>query len=305
MLAAAGHVVTGTTRSLEKARFIRAAGAVPEVLDALDANQVRAAVKRARPEVIVHQLTAIPAKFDLRRFDEEFAMTNRLRTEATDHLLAAAREVGCRRIIAQSYAGWNYARTGGWIKTEEDPLVSLPEPAFRNSLQAILHLESAVTKEPGIEGFVLRYGGFYGPGTSLSYGGSTLQEVQNRSVPVIGKGTGYWSFIHIDDAAGATLAALQASEPGIYNIVDDEPAPVSQWLPYLAEVIGAKPPMHVPAWLGRIVGGAHLVAMMTEVRGASNQKAKRLLDWKLKWPSWREGFRSGLRDGLADLRIAS
>jgi nucleoside-diphosphate-sugar epimerase len=204
--------------------------------------------------------------------------------------------VGCRRFIAQSYAGWPYARSGGWIKNEEDALLSSPEAGIRETFQAILHLESAVRGESAIEGFVLRYGSFYGPGTSLGGGGFFLDDVRRRRMPVIGKGTGYWSFVHVDDAASATLAAVSAKSPGVYNICDDEPAPVSEWLPFLAEAIGAKPPMHIPRWLGRIAIGTHGVAMMTEARGASNQKAKSQLPWRLKWPSWRKGFRQGLGD---------
>jgi len=299
MLVSAGHTVTGTTRSWDRAEAIGAAGGTAAVLNALDAGEVLEAVQRAEPDVIIHQLTAIPARFDLRRFDHTFAATNRLRTEGTDNLLRAARAVGCRRFIAQSYAGWPYARTGGWIKTEEDPLLDSPEPALRSSLDAIRRLESAVTEEPAIEGFVMRYGSFYGPGTSLGSGGSLLQDIQRRRVPIVGTGAGRWSFVHIDDAASATLAAVGAAVPGVYNVADDEPAPVSEWLPYLAGVLGAKPPRRIPAWLGHLAIGPHGVAMMTEQRGASNRKAKSLLRWELKWPSWREGFRNGLYQPLS------
>lgn len=298
----AGHTVVGTTRTPGKAAAIQSAGAQAEVLDALDAKAVLAAVERAKPEVIIHELTAIPPRINLRHFSDDFALTNRLRTEGTDFLLAAARATGCRRFIAQSYAGWPYERTGGWIKTEDDPLMASPEPAFRATLEAIRHLESSVTAGPALEGFVLRYGSFYGPGTSIGPGGSLLADVRRRRVPVVGRGEGRWSFLHIDDAAAATVAAVQAKTPGLYNITDDEPAPVSEWLPYLAEVLGAKPPRHVPAWLARIMVGAFGVAMMTQLRGASNQKAKALLGWKLEWPSWRNGFRNGL--GTAGFRPA-
>lgn len=304
MLVNAGHTVIGTTRTPERTEAIRDAGAIPEVVDALDAGAIRAAVQRAKPEVIIHQLTAIPARLNLRRFDEDFALTNRLRTEGTDHLLAAARAAGCRRFIAQSYAGWPYERTGGWVKTEEDPLLSSPEPAFRRSLQAILHLERAVLGEPEIDGFVLRYGSFYGPGTSLGRGGSLLEDVRRRRLPIGGNGAGYWSFVHIGDAAAATLAAVEAGIAGLYNIADDEPAPVAQWLPFLADAIGARAPMHIPAWVARMVVGPHGVAMMTQVRGASNRKAKALLGWKLKWPTWRNGFREGLGVGYPGSREA-
>ncbi|HEY1263843.1 MAG TPA: NAD(P)-dependent oxidoreductase [Terriglobales bacterium] len=298
MLVKAGHAVTGTTRHAHKAMAIHQLGATPAIMNALNQSEVLKAVQAATPEVVIHQLTAIPASFNLRRFDQQFAATNRLRTEGTDHLLKAANLAGCRRFIAQSYAGWPYARTGGWIKTEDDPLMTIPEPGFRNSLSAIVHVESRVLRESKMEGFVLRYGGFYGPGTSLGEGAPMLEEVRRRHVPVVGRGTGYWSFVHIDDAAAATLAAVEAATPGIYNIVDDEPAPVSEWLPYLAKTLGAAPPRHVPAWLGRLFIGAHGVAMMTAARGASNRKAKSLLQWKLRWPSWRQGFRDGLGEAV-------
>ena len=294
LLVQGGHAVTGTTQSPSKAALIRSAGAYPEIVNALDQKQVLDAVQRARPHVIVHELTAIPPTFNLRRFDQAFAATNRLRTEGTDNLLAAARAVGCRRIIAQSYTGWPYARIGNWVKTEKDPLLSTPDPGMRQSFQAIRYLESAITGSPELEGFILRYGSFYGPGTSLASGSSQLQEIRKRRVPIVGNGAGHWSFIHIDDAASATFLAIDATSPGLYNICDDEPAPVSEWLPYLAAALGAKPPLHVPSWLGRLAIGTHGVAMMTQIRGASNQKAKALLAWKLKWPSWRKGFREGL-----------
>ncbi len=299
ILVRAGHTVTGTTRHPGKAAVISSAGAIPVVLDALDAKQVRDAVHAAQPDVIIHQLTALPNEFDIRHFDREFAVTNRLRTEATDHLLAEARTVGCSRFIAQSYAGWPYERTGGWIKTEEDPLLTSPAPILREALAAIVHVESSVLGESGMKGFVLRYGAFYGPGTSLGLGGPMLEAIRRRRLPLVGKATGYWSFIHIDDAAAATLAAVAGMSPGIFNIVDDEPAPVSAWLPFLAGVLGARPPWHLPVWLARMAMGEHGVAMMTEGRGASNRKAKSLLPWKPRWPTWRVGFRDGLgNDGL-------
>ena len=296
MLVAAGHSVTGTTRYPNKADAIRAAGATPAIVNALNEGEVLEAVQRAKPDVIVHELTAIPASFNLKRINEEFAQTNRLRTEGTDNLIAAARKAGCRRVIAQSFTGWPYARTGAWVKTEEDPLMSNAEPALRKSFEAIRHVESAVAGDPSIAGIVLRYGGFYGPGTSLGIGGSFLEAVRRRQMPIVGKGTGYWSFLHIDDAASATLAAIEARELGIYNVCDDEPAPVSVWLPFLASTLGAKPPRHLPRWIGRMVIGQHGVAWMNEIRGASNAKAKALLNWKPKWTSWRLGFRDGLED---------
>lgn len=296
MLVGAGHAVTGTTRNSNKASSISSAGATPSVVDALNPRDILEAVRQANPDVIIHQLTAIPTRFDLRRFDHEFAATNRLRTEGTDNLLAAAHAVGCRRFIAQSYTGWPYERSGGWLKTEQDPLISSPEPQIRETLKAILHVESSVLGDSRVQGFVLRFGSFYGPGTSLGIGGSVLEDIRQRRIPIVGKGSGYWSFIHIDDVAGATLAAVEGKAPGIYNIADDEPAPVAEWLPYLAGVLGAKPPRHVPAWLARLAIGPHGVAMMTVARGASNQKAKSTLPLKLKWPSWRQGFRDGLGD---------
>ena len=261
------------------------------------------AVQSVEPDVIIHELTAIPASFNLKRFDEEFALTNMLRTEGTDYLLAAARETGCRRFIAQSYTGWPYVRTGSWVKKEEDPLISSPEPSVRKTLQAILHIESAVLGESAMEGFVLRYGAFYGPGTSLGRGGSLLEEVKRRRVPIVGNGTGYWSFLHIDDAASATLAAVDAASPGLYNICDDEPAPVSEWLPFLADAVGAKPPRHIAKWLGRLAIGEYGVAMMTEIRGASNQKAKTLMHWRPKWVTWRKGFREGLGETTPEIPV--
>jgi len=300
LLVAAGHSVTGTTRHPSKAGSIRAVGAIAAIVDGLDARAVLKAVEQAKPELIIHELTAIPAKLNLRRFDEAFALTNRLRCEGTDNLLAAAEKVCCRRFIAQSYAGWPYAREGGWIKTEENPLISFPEPAVRKTLEAIRHVEESVLHNQRVEGIVLRYGGLYGPGTSLGKGGSFLEAIQQRRMPIVGEGTGYWSFLHIEDAASATLAAVDAIDLGLYNICDDEPAPVSQWLPFLAQALGAKSPRHIPKWIGRMAIGPHGVAWMTEIRGASNQKAKSLLRWKLKWPSWRMGFLHGLENAIQE-----
>jgi 2-alkyl-3-oxoalkanoate reductase len=302
LLVNAEHTVTGTTRNPAKADRIRAAGASPVVVDALRSGDLLAAVQRAEPEVIIHELTAIPSRIDLRHWDQTFGPTNRLRTEATDTLLTAARAAGSRRLIAQSYAAWPYARTGSWIKTETDPLITSPEPAVRETLGAILHLESAVLGTPGVEGTVLRYGAFYGPGTSLGPGGSFLDDIRRRRVPIVGHGTGYWSFIHIDDAASATLAAVEGHEPGVYNVTDDEPAPVSEWLPFLAQALGAPTARNIPAWLAKFAIGPHGVAMMTEIRGASNLKAKTVLGWKLRWPSWRQGFRRGMDAPVPSVR---
>jgi nucleoside-diphosphate-sugar epimerase len=264
-------------------------------MNALDEREVLAAVQKAQPEIIIHQLTAIPATLDLRHFDEGFKVTNRLRTEGTDYLLSAARTVGVRRFIAQSYAGW-YARTGDWIKDEDDSLISSGISDGRRTLEATIHVESAVLGEKAMESFVLRYGSFYGPGTSLAPGGWFLEGVRKGHVPIVGGGTGHWSFIHIDDAAAATLAAVEATSTGVYNISDNEPATVSTWLPFLAEALGARAPRHVPKWLARMAVGEYGVAVMTELRGASNGKAKSLLGMKLKWPSWRVGFKYGFED---------
>jgi nucleoside-diphosphate-sugar epimerase len=290
-LVADGHEVVGITRSESKRGVVEAAGATAVVADVLDSDQAARAVAEAEPELIIHQLTALSGSIDLRHFDRTFAMTNRLRTEATDHLLAAGRAVGARRFIAQSYAGWPFARSGGPVKTEDDPLDPTPPGAMLETLDAIRYLESAVTGADGLEGLVLRYGGFYGPGTSLGPDqGEQLELIRKRKFPVVGDGAGVWSFIHIEDAAEATVAAVTRGRPGIYNIVDDEPAPVAEWLPAAAAALGAKPPRHVPRWLGRIVAGEAATVMMTEVRGASNEKAKRELGWQPRHASWREGF---------------
>jgi nucleoside-diphosphate-sugar epimerase len=295
MLVDARHTVIGTTQHADKMRSIHSAGATPMLVNALNKNEVLDAVQKTQPEIIIHQLTAIPINLNLRHFDEDFRVTNRLRTEGTDHLLTAARLAGVRRFIAQSYAGW-YARTGSWIKTEDDPLISNGISDGRQSLDATIYVEKTVLAEKEMESFVLRYGSFYGPGTSLAPGSWFFEGVRKRSVPVVGGGTGYWSFIHIDDAAAATLAAVESSNPGLYNITDDEPAPVSTWLPYLAGALGAKPPRHVPKWLARMATGEYGVAVMTELRGSSNRKAKSSLPWKLKWPTWRQGFARGVSD---------
>jgi len=294
MLAGAGHAVFGMTRSPEKADAIRAAGGIPIVADALDGAAVLSAMRQVQPEVVVHQLTAIPPRLDIRKFDREFALTNRLRQEGTDHLVAAARTVGASRLVAQSFAGWPYAREGGPVKSEDDPLDPDPPPALRSTLAAIRHLEATVTGAAALDGIVLRYGAFYGPGTSIGVGGSLVEEVRRRRLPIVGHGSGIWSFIHVEDAARATLAAIERGRPGIYNVVDDEPAPVAEWLPALAAAVGAKPPLRIPAWLGRLAIGRHGLVVMTEARGASNAKAKRGLAWDPRWPSWRSGFERGL-----------
>ena len=290
-LAADGHEVVGITRSEAKLDLLHKLGATGVVADVLDPDQVARVVAETGPEVIIHQLTALNRPFDVRHFDRTFEETNRLRTEATDHLLAAGSAAGVKRFIAQSYAGWPFARTGGPVKSEDDPLdPSIPD-GMRQSFDAIRYLERAVTGATWTEGIVLRYGGFYGPGTSLSAeGGEQVKQIRERKVPVVGDGGGIWSFVHIEDAADATAAAVTRGRPGIYNIVDDDPAPVAEWLPAAASAVGAKPPRHVPRWLGRLVAGEVGVVIMTDVRGASNEKAKRELGWAPRHPSWREGF---------------
>ena len=290
LLTAAGHEVTGTTRSAARETEIRRLGATPVVVDGLDAGAVLTAVGQARPEVIIHQMTSLSALKDFRNFDKGFAVTNQLRTAGTDNLLAAARAAGTGRLIAQSYTSWPYARTGGPVKTEDDPLDPNPAPEMRESLAAIRHLEEAVTGADWTEGIVLRYGGFYGPGTGLSPGGPEFEMVRKRKFPVVGNGAGVWSFVHIADAAEATVAAVEHGKRGIYNVVDDDPAAVAEWLPALAEAIGAPKPWHVPQLIGRMLAGEAAVVMMTDIRGASNAKAKRELGWEPRRPSWRAGF---------------
>jgi nucleoside-diphosphate-sugar epimerase len=251
-------------------------------------------VLEAEPEVVLHEMTALSGDLDFRRFAETFAETNRLRTDTTDIMIEAAVDAGARRFIAQSFAGWPNEQSGSPVKSEEDPLNTDPPKQVRETLAAILHLEAVTTGISGIEGLALRYGGFYGPGNALGKGGAMLEAVANRQMPVVGGGTGIWSFIHIDDAAQATALAVDRGAPGIYNIVDDEPAPVSEWLPYLANVLGARPPRRVPAWLAGLIAGEAAVSMMTKIRGSSNAKAKRDLGWKLEYPTWRVGFRDGL-----------
>ena len=288
-LVAAGHEVHGMTRSASKQDLVRDLGAVPVVADALDPDQVADAVGRARPDVIVHQLTAIPATLDLRHFDRDFAATNRLRTEGTDHPLSAGQALGVRRFVAQSYFG-AYARTGAAVKTEEDPLDPAPAREMRGVVAAVRHLEEAVLGARWTEGILLRYGAFYGPGTSLTLGAEQVELIRKRKFPLVGDGGGVWSFIHIADAAEATLAAVEHGSRGVYNVADDDPAPVAVWLPALAQEIGARKPMHVPRFVGRLFAGEVGVVMMTELRGASNAKAKRELAWQPGHPSWRQGF---------------
>jgi nucleoside-diphosphate-sugar epimerase len=296
-LAAAGHDVIGMTRSPAKSDLLRALGARPVVADALDPDAVARAVAETEPEVIVHQLTALTGEPDLRHPDRFVASTNRLRTEGTDHLLAAGKAIGIRRFIAQSIVAiGTYARTGGPVKTEDAP-PDLDLPAkWRSGADAIRYLEDAVTRIDWAEGIVLRYGAFYGPGTGVSADPDALltKAIRMRRLPIIGDGGGVWSFVHIEDAASATVAAVDNGRSGIYNVVDDEPAPVREWLPFLAEQLGAKKPMRVPRFVGRLLAGEAPVWVMTEVRGASNAKAKRELGWQPRWSTWRVGFAKGL-----------
>jgi nucleoside-diphosphate-sugar epimerase len=289
-LVAAGHEVHGMTRSRSKQAILRELGALPVVADALDPDQVAEAVAQARPDVIVHQLTAIGG-VDTRHMERDFAQTNRLRTEGTDHLLSAGQAIGLRRFVAQGVCGFGaYARTGGPVKSEEDPLDPAPAPEMRSIMAAIGHLEQAVLGADWTEGIVLRYGAFYGPGTSLAPGEEQFEMVRRRKFPVVGDGGGVWSFIHVADAADATVAAIEHGTRGVYNVVDDEPAPVAEWLPTLAQKLGARKPMRVPKFVGRRFAGEAGVMMMTELRGASNAKAKRELAWRPAHPSWRQGL---------------
>jgi nucleoside-diphosphate-sugar epimerase len=303
-LIAAGHEVHGMTRSASKQEMLYEMGALPVVADALDADQVAQAVAHARPDVIVHQLTAIGG-LDMRHLDRDFAMTNRLRTEGTDHLLSAGQAAGVPRFVAQGVAAYGmYGRSGARVKNEDDELTIKPAREMGETLAAVRHLERAVLGAEWTEGIVLRYGAFYGPGTSLAPGAAQFELVRMRKFPLVGDGGGIWSFIHVADAADATLAAIERGHRGVYNVVDDDPAPVAEWLPALAEKLGAKKPRHVPLFVGRLFAGEAGLMMMTEIRGASNAKAKRELGWKPAHRSWREGFteralRPARREGLA------
>jgi nucleoside-diphosphate-sugar epimerase len=290
-LVARGHQVTATTTSAAKLGLLAQMGADGVVMDGLDAVSVGAAVAAARPDTIVHQMTAISmahaGKPDFKHMDRWFAPTIRLRIEGTDHLLAAAEATGVSHFVAQSYANWNGIREGGWVKTEEDPLDLYAGTAANAGMEAIRHVEDVVLRASGA---VLRYGGLYGPGAT----DDQVELLRKRQFPLVGRGTGYSSWVHLDDAASATVLAVEQKARGVFNIVDDEPAPASEWLPYLAECAGAKPPMRVPKWLARLLAGEVAVSMMTEGRGFSNAKAKRELGWELRYPSWRQGFREGL-----------
>jgi len=295
MLVRGGHEVVGMTRTGSKRELLASLGARPVVADALDPEAVGRVVSQAEPEVLVHELTAIPASVNLRRMERDFAPTNRLRTEGTDHLLSAGRAAGVRRFVAQSFASY-FARSGGAVKREDDPFDPDPPAAVRATLAAIRHVEDAVTGAGWVEGVVLRYGAFYGPGTSLAVNppGEIVELIRRRRFPIVGSGAGVWSFVHIEDAATATVDAVERGARGIYHVVDDDPAPVREWLPVAAAALGAKPPRRLPRWLGRLAAGEVAAMMLTEARGASNAKARRELGWRPRYPSWRQGFTEGL-----------
>jgi len=297
-LVARGHEVVGMTRTASQQGLLRSLGAAPVVADALDPDAVAQAVAAAEPDVIVHQLTALSGSMSIRdaRHPERAPMaklTNRLRTEATDHLLAAGRAVGARRFVAQSFGAFRFAGTGGPVLTEADALD--PDPR-QTGLEALLYLERTVTTIEWGQGLALRYGGFYGPGTGISRAPDAVMAelIRKRRFPIVGDGDGVWSHVHIEDAAAATAIAVERGRPGVYNVVDDEPAPIRDWLPVLASALGAKPPRRVPRWLGRLLGGEMATLMMTEARGASNEKAKRELGWRPRYASWRQGLAQGL-----------
>jgi 2-alkyl-3-oxoalkanoate reductase len=295
VLVGAGHEVVGMTRSPDGTGVLRELGAEPVVADGLDKTAVVQAVTKAEPEVVIHEMTGLTGAKSFKKFDDEFALTNRLRTEGLDHLLDAARAVGARRFIAQSFGNWDYERAGSSMKTEDDPLDPSPPARMSRTLAAIRYLESRLAEDDGIDGIALRYANFYGPGSAqFADHGSIVDQVRKRKLPIIGDGAGVWSFIHYDDAATATMLAMDHGAPGVYNVADDDPAPVSVWLAELAAILGAKPPRRVPVWLGRLAAGEPGVSLFTRIRGASNAKAKRELGWQPIYPSWRDGFRREL-----------
>lgn len=291
-LVAAGHEVTGMTRSEERAEELRRAGATSAVRDIFDSAGVREDVRRAAPEVVLHELTALPPTPDFKD-PATFEATNRIRREGTPILIEAAQEAGARRLIAQSIAFY-YEPTGDWVKDEAAPTWADPPAPFGEAVAALRSLEETVTGTPGLEGLVLRYGQLYGPGTGFAPDGGLAAEVRRRRFPIVGGGHGVFSFLHVDDAADATVAAVERGAPGVYNVVDDEPVPGHEWLPVYAEALGAKPPRRLPRWLARLAAGPLAVAFATTGRGASNAKAKRELGWTPAHPSWREGFAESL-----------
>jgi nucleoside-diphosphate-sugar epimerase len=300
LLVAAGHDVIATTRTAEKLDGLRLAGAKPILLDGLDRDRVMRAVASSRPDAIVHQMTSLASMRNLKKFDDEFARTNRLRTEGTRYLVEAALSVGAGTFVAQSYTGWPNQRHGGRIKSEIDPLDSDPPLQMTKTLDAIQRLEGIVLTA-GLNGTALRYGSLYGPGTSISPDGEIVDLIRRRRFPLVGSGAGVWSFIHVDDAARATQLAIERRAVGIYNVVDDHPAEVAEWLPELARIVGAKPPFHMPAWIARFAIGTSGVSMMTSIRGSSNAKAKRTLGWRPRYASWRDGFCYGLSAELTSV----
>jgi len=289
-LVAAGHEVTGMTRREERAAEIREAGASAVVCDVFDAAALERAVMEAAPEVVVHQLTSLPPRIDYKAKDDLLAATNRVRSEGTRNLLAAAKAAGSRGLVAESVA-FLYAPEGERVKDEDAPLFHGAPPPFGGAVEALADLERQVTGAEGIEGLVLRYGWLYGPGTYFDRDGSQTEEARKRRLPIVGKGTGTFSFVQVEDAAAATVAAVERGTPGVYNVVDDEPAPMREWVPAFAEAVGAKPPRRVPVWLARLAAGPAAATTATELRGASNAKAKRELGWQPAYPSWRQGFR--------------
>jgi nucleoside-diphosphate-sugar epimerase len=303
LLLAKGYEVVGMTRSRDNAQVLRDAGVEPVIANGLDRTAVIEAVVRAKPDVIVHQMTGLARMSNLKKFDNEFELTNRLRTTGTDFLMEAARLAGTRRLIAQSYGSWNYERVGSAVKTEDDALDPTPPPTMRRTMAAIRHVEAKVVGADDLEGVALRYGNLYGPGTSVAPGGAIVETIRKRQFPIVGDGAGVWSFAHVADVASATVAAVERGAPGVYNVCDDEPAPVAVWLPELARAVGAKPPWHVPVWLGRLFIGEAGVSMMTRIRGASNAKAKRELGWEPQYASWRDGFRHGLANAPATATV--
>jgi nucleoside-diphosphate-sugar epimerase len=294
LLVEQGHEVVAMTRSPENAGALRAMGAEPVAADVLDREAVAEAVVRAKSEAVLHQATALRGVFNLKHFSRTFEQTNRLRTLGTDNLMAAARAAGARRFVAQGFAGWPYASDGQALRTEEDPFEPSPPGEMRSTVDALRHLEAAVLGAQDLEGIVLRYGGFYGPGTSLGDGGTMVEAVRKRQLPIVGDGAGESSLIHIADAAAATVVALERGAPDVYNVVDDDPAPASEWIPELAKAVGAKPPRRVPVWLAKPLIGEAGVWLMTKAPGASNAKAKAELGWTPRYPSWRIGFSEGL-----------
>ena len=292
LLVAKGHEVAAMSRSHDTARGLSELGAEPILADGLDRAAVLRAVARARPEVVIHQMTSLAGIKSLKKFDDELAATNRLRTEGTDYLLEGARAAGVRRVIAQSYGLWGTTSGGGGTKGADSDVPA----TMRRTFDAIRHVESTVPEAECIEGLVLRYGFFYGPGTGIAADGELVELIRKRRWPLIGNGAGVWSFVHIDDAATATLAAIERGAPGVHNVVDDEPAPLRVWLPELAETLRGKQPRHVSEWIGRLAAGEAVVYLATRIQGLSNTETKRELGWRLRYPSWREGFRYGLAE---------